>query len=93
MKLHSVDGQVNVPDGHDHLAVGAGDDLKFRRHGLRENRQGVIPSRDERIRKALEHPGIGVENRTGLAMQEFRSTVNSGAERRADRLVPETNTQ
>ena len=58
VELHAVDRQLGVPHAHDHAAFGAGGDLQLGGHGLRQDRQRVIPRRGERVRKSLQHAGI-----------------------------------
>ena len=53
----------------------------------------MVARRGERIRQALEHSPIGVEDGAGLAVQQFRCAVDGAAERDADGLMAQADAE
>src|ERR1700739_2009593 len=93
MELHTVNRQLGVPHGHNDTAAGARGNFQHRRQRLRQYGQRVVPGRRERIRKPLQHTGIGVKNAAGLPVQQLRRTVHGGTECNADCLVPQADSE
>ena len=70
MKLHSVDGQLAMPQAHDLLFGGLRGDLQTIWDGVTLDNQRVVAGRRERIRQVGEDTVVVMLNRRGLAVHE-----------------------
>src|SRR5437879_785535 len=93
MKLDSVNRTFAMSDGHDHAVVSLRIDAQVVRHRIAVDHERVITRGLHRRRAAGEEPALFVEHITQLAVDGNASANDAGAERFADRLVPETDAE
>ena len=73
VELHALDGELAVPQRHDHPTGRTCRHLELVRYRGRLHRQRVIAGRGERVGQAVEDPGAVVLDQTGLAVQQLGS--------------------
>src|SRR5262245_43564413 len=93
MELDAFNGKGPVADAHDNVVGGVGTDGEIRGKFCWIDDQGVVAHRWERITQRPEDSLGIVLNLRKLAVHDRGSANNLTAERRADCLVPEANTQ
>ena len=93
MELHALDGQRLVAHAHD-LAIGRpGRDLEFGRASVLLDGERVVAIDREVLRQVGEHAFAGGRDLAGLAVHQLLRAHDPAAERRADGLVPEADTE
>src|ERR1035437_8829034 len=92
MKLHAVHRQARMRETHHQAIVGFGVNGQFARHASALDHQRMIARRLERPVDAAQHAGAGVLDLEHLAVRRRRAH-SLAAERVADRLMPEADTE
>src|SRR5664280_2596021 len=92
MKLHAVHRQARMRETHHQAIVGFGVNGQFARHASALDHQRMIARRLERPVDAAQHAGAGVLDLEHLAVRRRRAHYLA-AERLADRLMPEADTE
>jgi len=93
VELDAFDFVAAVAEAHDDAVAGFGGDGQLAGEGFALDDERVIPRGCEGLRKFVENVFAVVMDFAGFAVKKLWSANDFAAERRADRLMAEANTQ